>query len=96
MKGRGGNLDLEVERMAWNARAACVEIDSLRVLALGRIPRCGHCPRYEGLLLAVRGGETRSVALAPVPKFCTYQVCAPLARRVESLPYGMEEIPPAS
>ncbi len=56
------------------------DLDSLRLIALGRIPRCRRCPRYAGLVDA--HAESRSSrALAAPPAHCTYQVCAPLAAR---------------
>lgn len=82
--------------MAGNRGVQPVELDSLRVLALGRIPRCSRCPRYEALRLAVRREASACRALPGVPRFCTYQVCAPLARRFDSVPFEMGEISTAS
>jgi hypothetical protein len=49
-------------------------IDSLRLEALGRIPRCMDCPRYKALAAGRRRSE-----LPEVPTGCTFVVCAPLA-----------------
>ena len=59
------------------------EMDGLRLIALGRIPRCGDCPRYRALLAAERDEAVSAAPLPAIPAQCTWQVCAPLARRYE-------------
>jgi len=59
--------------------------DGLRLLALGRIQRCGRCPRYR-VLSEARGRKTPpSSALPAVPADCSYQLCAPLVARYEGM-----------
>ena len=56
-------------------------LDELRLMALGRIPRCAGCPRYRALDSAFRSrGGGRGPQPLP-PANCTYRVCAPLAAR---------------
>jgi hypothetical protein len=55
------------------------DLDSLRLLALSRIPRCAVCPRFHALLSARARGSLG--ALPAVPTGCTHQVCAPLVTR---------------
>jgi len=63
------------------ARLKLCDLDSLRLMAIGRIPRCRNCSRYRGLVEAhAEPGIAR--ALAAPPSHCTYQVCAPLAARL--------------
>jgi len=54
------------------------DLDSLRLFALGRIPRCAGCARYHSLVAAhdrsSRGGTRPPAA----PLSCSHQVCAPL------------------
>ena len=57
------------------------ELDGLRLLALGRIPRCGVCPRYAALTDAHARGTRIRGRLPSVPECCTHQVCAPLVVR---------------
>ena len=57
------------------------ELDGLRLLALGRIPRCGVCPRYAALTDAHARGTGIRGRLPKVPECCTHQVCAPLVAR---------------
>jgi hypothetical protein len=56
-------------------------LDSLRLFALGRIPRCGRCDRYRVFLASVARLGGAAEPLPEVPASCTYQVCAPLAAR---------------
>ncbi len=68
--------------------------DGLRLFALGRIPRCGRCPRYRGLSRGRDRTALRLESLPAVPDFCTYQLCAPLAARYEaSLGSGGSSLP---
>ena len=60
---------------------ASKELDSLRLIALGRIPRCQNCPRYRALGESHRGRHFGR--LPEVPSGCRHQVCAPLAHRHE-------------
>ena len=57
------------------------ELDGLRLLALGRIPRCGSCPRFHALIDAHTRGAKIGGCLPAVPDHCTHQVCAPLSVR---------------
>jgi len=60
------------------------ELDDLRLIALGRIPRCAGCPRFQALREARRTLSPRSgIPLPAAPAFCTHRVCAPLADRCE-------------
>jgi hypothetical protein len=58
------------------------ELDGLRLLALGRIPRCSECELYASLAAIHSGGLDRSVSLPAPPAGCTHQVCSPLAARM--------------
>ena len=58
--------------------------DGLRLLALGRVPRCQGCQRFRAMNTAGAVSGSRVVALPAVPACCTYQLCAPLATRYES------------
>jgi len=59
------------------------DLDGLRLLALGRIPRCGTCPRFHALVeVHARDAEIRG-SLPDVPDYCTHQVCTPLSVRFE-------------
>lgn len=59
------------------------ELDRLRLVAVGRIPRCARCPRFAALVDGQRsGGRIDASALPSVPAFCTHEVCAPLAARM--------------
>jgi len=60
--------------------------DGLRLMALGRIPRCADCPRYRALVdghQECRGGRVPSAAMPAVPGYCHFQVCAPMAARLD-------------
>jgi hypothetical protein len=69
------------------------DVDGLRLFALGRIPRCTRCPRYQALVAAHTTGSGCGPGLPLVPSFCLHQVCAPLvdhyrrARRAETRPH---------
>jgi len=56
----------------------------LRLLALGRVPRCQRCQRFRAMNTAGAVPGLRVDSLPAVPPFCTYQLCAPLATRFES------------
>ena len=61
--------------------------DGLRLMALGRIPRCADCPRYRALIeqhQECRAGRAPSAAMPAVPDYCHFQVCAPMAARFEN------------
>ena len=47
------------------------EVDRLRLVALGRIPRCGSCPRYRALRAAHRAGKGVSGCMPAAPAACT-------------------------
>ena len=57
------------------------DIDGLRILGVGRIPRCPSCPRYQALVAAYEQTTILSPVLPEVPENCTFQVCAPLVSR---------------
>jgi hypothetical protein len=57
------------------------DVDGLRLFALGRIPRCTHCPRYRALVRVHSDGLSPARTLPAVPNDCAHQVCAPLADR---------------
>jgi hypothetical protein len=57
--------------------------DALRLLALGRIPRCERCERYRALASAHAAPHEPRLTLPAAPGFCVYQVCAPLAARYD-------------
>ena len=59
------------------------DLDELRLVALGRIPRCGNCPRFGALVDAHARRNTVRGLLPDVPEDCTHQVCAPLVMRYE-------------
>jgi hypothetical protein len=69
-----------------NNRTEETDLDGLRLVALGRIPRCGACPRFHALVDAHARDLPRSAALPGVPEYCTHQVCAPLVARYEPHP----------
>ena len=58
--------------------------DGLRLVALGRVPRCQRCQRFRAMNTAGAAPGLRVASLPAVPDFCTYQLCAPLATRYES------------
>lgn len=58
------------------------DLDGLRLLALGRIPRCADCELYNSLVAIHTGGLDRDTSLPAPPEGCTHQVCAPLATRM--------------
>ncbi len=61
------------------------DIDGLRLLALGRIPRCTDCARYLSLVACHEGSAEAPALLPPVPQKCTHAVCAPLVARLASV-----------
>jgi hypothetical protein len=65
------------------------QLDSLRLLAISRIPRCSGCPRFEALVSAHDRGRPGN-GLPGVPGHCTHQVCAPLAGRWEAASRGRQ------
>ena len=70
------------------------KMEGLRLFALGRIPRCGRCPRYRALSLSRATTDRQPESLPGVPEFCTYQLCAPLAARYERWVASRRSIPP--
>jgi hypothetical protein len=58
------------------------DLDGLRLVALGRIPRCTHCPRYHALVAAHWSKAHGQAHLPSVPEYCHHPVCAPLAVRI--------------
>lgn len=65
-----------------NGKREQQDLDGLRLIALGRIPRCADCELYAGLLTLHAGAIERSSGLPAPPEACTHQVCAPLASRM--------------
>ena len=68
-----------------------VDLDGLRLVAFGRIPRCKDCPRY--MALVERHYESRRVvgSWPAVPASCTHEVCAPLVARFSANPRESDE-----
>jgi len=58
-----------------------VELDGLRLIGLGRIPRCKDCPRYADLVESYLDPLKHGAGLASAPAGCADQYCAPIARR---------------
>jgi len=63
-----------------------LDMDSLRLIGLGRIPACASCPRYQDLVEAHTQPVRRAVGLSAVPKSCAHAYCAPVARRYGAAP----------
>jgi len=57
-----------------------VKLDSLRLMALGRIQRCQSCSRYRALA-ALHDGDSPGALLPAAPDSCSHQVCTPLVSR---------------
>ena len=61
------------------------DIDGLRLVGLGRIPRCETCPRYAALCSAYLASRAKAGPLPDVlpgvPEYCHNPYCAPLAVR---------------
>jgi hypothetical protein len=58
------------------------DIDGLRLMALGRIPRCAACDLYHELMALHDDGSRRPSRLPQPPASCKHKVCAPLAVRL--------------
>lgn len=58
-----------------------IDLDGLRLIALGRIPRCASCPRYRALVAQHTLDAPTAEAMPTVPGFCHHEVCAPLVAR---------------
>jgi len=59
------------------------ELDRLRLIGLGRIPRCARCPRFEALVSAHAVGAKNTPGRLPAPPAsCLHHVCDPLAARL--------------
>ena len=56
------------------------DLDGLRLIGIGRVPRCTGCPRYWLLVEAHEDAATER-GLPEVPAYCTHQICTPLADR---------------
>lgn len=63
-----------------------IELDGLRLIGLGRVPRCSRCPRYASLVERYVDPHSAASRLARVPADCVHSYCAPLARRYDALP----------
>jgi hypothetical protein len=57
------------------------ELDGLRLIGLGRIPRCKDCPRFADLIESYVNPRQNEGRLASAPRGCAHQCCAPIARR---------------
>ena len=66
------------------------ELDGLRLLGLGRVPRCKRCPRYDDLVEHYVDSRAATTRLAGAPADCEHCYCAPLARRYEASPPHLE------
>jgi len=64
-----------------NKRLRQVELDGLRLIGLGRVPRCARRPRYAGLVKHYVDSRSALPQLARVPADCAHRYCAPLAKR---------------
>ena len=60
-----------------------VELDGLRLIGLGRVPRCKDCPRYASLVEHYVDPRPAFTGLAAVPTDCEHCYCAPLVNRYE-------------
>ncbi len=58
-----------------------VALDGLRLIGLGRVPRCGRCPRYADLVERYVDSHARRAGLAAPAPECDHRHCDPLARR---------------
>ena len=61
-----------------------VELDGLRLIGLGRVPRCRRCPRYANLVEHYVDSRAATTRLAKVPADCVHCYCAPLAKRYDA------------
>ncbi|NIL99468.1 MAG: hypothetical protein GTN89_00545 [Acidobacteria bacterium] len=61
-----------------------VELDGLRLIGLGRVPRCSRCPRYADLVERYVNGHAARTRLAEPALDCEHRHCDPLARRYEA------------
>jgi hypothetical protein len=68
------------------AKTRQIELDGLRLIGLGRIPLCSHCPRYADLVDGYMDSAAPATRLAQVPAGCVHPYCAPIAQRCDSLP----------
>jgi hypothetical protein len=58
--------------------------DGMRLVAMGRIPRCEACPRYQALVVAHMLPGRPRLPLPAAPVSCSHRVCAPLVNRYEA------------
>jgi hypothetical protein len=58
------------------------DLDGLRLVALGRIPRCADCDLYRALLGLHADGSRPPFVLPQAPADCSHKICAPLAARL--------------
>ena len=63
-----------------------VELDGLRLIALGRVPLCSRCPRYANLVEHYVDPRSAVTRLARVPAECAHCYCTPLVRRYNASP----------
>ena len=79
MRGFGGGV--AVNRIN-NQSSDPNDLDSLRLIALGRIPRCADCDLYHELLAMHADSSRMPSRLPDPPAGCMHKVCAPLAVRL--------------
>jgi len=56
-------------------------LDTLRLVALGRIERCSRCARLPAMDRALRGAGQNADEFPSVPSFCSQQICRPMVDR---------------
>lgn len=64
---------------------AVVDLDGLRLVAFGRIPRCQECPRFMALVESHYGQRHATAEWPAAPASCTHEVCAPLVARFSEI-----------
>jgi hypothetical protein len=60
------------------------DLDGLRLIALGRIPRCADCDLYHELLALYDDGSRQPGSVPQPPAGCMHKVCAPLEIRLSA------------
>ncbi len=61
-----------------------VELDGLRLIGLGRVPRCSRCPRYADLVERYVNSRAANGRLAAPALECDHRHCDPLVQRYET------------
>ena len=79
MRGIGGGVAVNrIPKINSNPN----DLDGLRLIALGRIPRCARCDLYRELLALHSNSGRVPSRLPDPPADCMHRVCAPLAIRL--------------